>query len=142
MVLAVVIDGEGRPIFTEMLAGNSADTTVLLPVVERLRARFRIGRVCVVGDRGMISAASIEALEERELEYILGARERSSAVVRDLVLNDETPFTPLLVERAGIRGVVDRSGAQHRLSAAEQVLDLELRHVEDRDQVLDPPSAR
>ena len=100
MVLAVVIDGEGRPICTEMLAGNSADTTVLLPVVERLRARFRIGRVCVVADRGLISAASIEALEERELEYILGARERSSAVVRDLVLNDETPFTPLLVERA------------------------------------------
>ena len=100
MVLAVVIDGEGRPICTEMLAGNSADTTVLLPVVERLRARFRIGRVCVVADRGMISAASIEALEERELEYILGARERSSVVVRDLVLNDETPFTPLLVERA------------------------------------------
>jgi transposase len=100
MILAVVIDGEGRPICTEMLPGNTADATVLLPVVDRLRERFHIGRVCVVADRGMISAATIAALEERKLEYILGARERSSAVVRRLVLEDEQPLTPLLVERA------------------------------------------
>ncbi len=100
MILAVVVDGQGRPICTEMLPGNTADATVLLPVVDRLRERFHIGRVCVVADRGMISAATIAALEERKLEYILGARERSSAVIRRLVLEDEQPLTPLLVERA------------------------------------------
>jgi hypothetical protein len=99
MVLAVVIDGEGRPICTEMLPGNTTDVTLLVPVVDRLRRRFSIGRVCVVADRGMISAATIEALEERGLEYVLGARERSSSVVRRLVLEDETPFAPLLIER-------------------------------------------
>ena len=99
MILAVVIDGQGLPICTEMLAGNTADTTVLLPIVDRLRERFRIGRVCVVADRGMISAATVAALEERKLEYILGARERSSAVIRRLVLEDDQPLTPLLVER-------------------------------------------
>ena len=36
MILAVVIDGEGRPVCTEMLAGNTSDSTVLLPVVDRL----------------------------------------------------------------------------------------------------------
>ena len=65
MILAVVIDGDGRPICTEMLPGNTADATVLLPVVVRLRERFHIGRVCVVADRGMISAATIAALEAR-----------------------------------------------------------------------------
>lgn len=99
MVLAVVIDGEGRPVCTEMLPGNTADSTVLLPVVDRLRKRFRIGRVCVVADRGMISAATLQALEERKLEYILGARERSTAVIRDVVLADETPLYPA-VDRA------------------------------------------
>ena len=100
MVLAVVLDGNGRPLCTEMLPGNTADVTVLLPVVDRLRQRFAIGRVCVVADRGMISTATIRALEERGLEYILGARERSSAVIRETVLNDAAPFTPLLIERA------------------------------------------
>jgi transposase len=100
MVLAVVLDGEGRPLCTEMLPGNTADVTVLLPIVDRLRDRFAVGRVCVVADRGMISTATIRALEERRLEYILGARERSSAVIREAVLNDAAPFTPLLIERA------------------------------------------
>jgi len=40
MVLAVVLDGDGRPLCTEMLPGNTADVTVLLPVVDRLRHGF------------------------------------------------------------------------------------------------------
>ena len=99
MVVAAVLDGEGRPVCTEMLPGNTADTTVLLPIVDRLRSRFGIGRVCVVADRGMISAATIKALEERGLDYILGARERGTAAVREVVLRDSKPFVPLLIER-------------------------------------------
>ena len=120
MILAVVIDGEGRPICTEMLPGNTADATVLLPVVDRLRERFHIGRVCVVADRGMISAATITALEERKLEYILGARERSSAVVRRLVLEDEQPLTPLLVDRA--RGETQLFVKEVKLGTARYIL--------------------
>jgi hypothetical protein len=101
MILAVVIDGKGRPICTEMLAGNTADSTVLLPIVERLRHRFHMEQVCVVADRGMISAATIKALEQRGLDYILGARERTSSEIRNKVLTDESPFTPLLIERSG-----------------------------------------
>ncbi len=37
-------------------------------VADRLRHRFGISRVCVVADRGMISAATIAALEDRNLE--------------------------------------------------------------------------
>jgi len=120
MVLAVVIDGEGRPLCTEMLPGNTADVTVLLPVVDRLRQRFAVGRVCVVADRGMISKATISALEERRLEYILGARERSSAVVRGAVLDDEAPFTPLLIERA--RGETQLFVKEVRIDGARYVV--------------------
>jgi hypothetical protein len=47
--------------------------------------------VCVVADRGMILAATIAGLEARGLEYILGARERSDAVVRKIVLENDNP---------------------------------------------------
>ncbi len=99
MILALIVDGNGRPICTEMWPGNTADVTTLLPVVDRLRQRFSIGRVCVVADRGMISAATIEGLEARGLEYILGARERSDAIARKIALEDDAPFVPLLLER-------------------------------------------
>lgn len=100
MIVAVVIDAEGRPICSEMWPGNTADVTVLVPVIDRLRSRFGIGRVCVVADRGMISAATIAVLEERGLEYVLGVRERTDTLVRSVVLEDGRPFTPLCIQRA------------------------------------------
>ena len=101
MILAVLIDGDGRPVCSEMWPGNTADVTSLVPVIERLRRRFAIGRVCIVADRGMISAETIAALEARGLLYILGVRERSDKLVRDVVLNDAAPFVPLVVEKRG-----------------------------------------
>src|SRR5437588_1419352 len=100
MIVGLVMDQDGRPLCSELWPGNTADVTTLLPVVDRLRARFGVGRICVVADRGMISAQSIAALEERQLEYVLGVRERSSAEVRRTVIDDQTPFVPLVVPRA------------------------------------------
>jgi hypothetical protein len=100
MIVGLVMDQDGRPLCCELWPGNTADVTTLLPVVDRLRARFGVGRICVVADRGMISAQTIAALEERKLEYVLGVRERSSAEVRSTVIDDQTPLVPLVVPRA------------------------------------------
>src|SRR4029077_15647647 len=79
MVVGAVLDGQGRPICCELWPGNTTDVKTLIPVVDRLRSRVGIGRVCIVADRGMISQETIEALErdERGWQYILGARMRS-----------------------------------------------------------------
>ena len=87
MVVGAVLDGQGRPICCELWPGDTTDVTTLIPIVDRLRSRFRIGRVCTVADRGMISKETIEALErdERGWLYILGARMRSQNEVKDEV---------------------------------------------------------
>jgi hypothetical protein len=101
MILAVLIDGDGRPVCSEMWPGNTADVTTLIPVIDRLRRRFDITRVCVVADRGMISAETMAELEARRLLYILGVRERSDKLVRELVLADPAPFVPLTTKKRG-----------------------------------------
>jgi Transposase DDE domain len=101
MILAVLIDGDGRPVCSEMWPGNTADVTTLIPVIDRLRQRFAIGRICVVADRGMISAETVTALEERRLLYLLGTRERTDKVVREVVLADSAPCVPLTITRRG-----------------------------------------
>jgi transposase len=45
MILAVLIDGAGRPVCSEMWPGNTADVTTLIPMIDRLRRRFDIARV-------------------------------------------------------------------------------------------------
>jgi hypothetical protein len=99
MILAVLIDGDGRPVCSEMWPGNTADVASLLPVIDRLQRRFSIGRICVVADRGMISAETIAGLEARGLLYILGVRERTDKLVREIVLEDAAPFVPLTIAK-------------------------------------------
>jgi transposase len=70
-------------------------------VIERLRRRFAIARVCVIADRGMISAETVAELEARRLLYILGVRERSDKLVRELVLDDPAPLAPLIIGKRG-----------------------------------------
>jgi transposase len=89
MVVGAVLDGQGRPICCELWPGNTTDVKTLIPVVDRLRSRFGVQRVCIVADRGMISKETIEALEqdERGWQYILGARMRAQNEVKDDVLS-------------------------------------------------------
>jgi hypothetical protein len=89
MVVGAVLDGQGRPICCELWPGNTTDVTTLIPVVDRLRHRFGVRRVCIVADRGMISQETLAALEqpERGWQYILGARMRSQNEVKDEVLS-------------------------------------------------------
>ncbi len=105
MILAVLLDGDGRPVCTEMWPGNTADVSSLIPAINRLQRRFRINRICVVADRGMISAETIAELETRRLLYVLGVRERSDKLVRELVLDDPAPFVPFVLMKP--RGEVD-----------------------------------
>src|SRR6266436_1868574 len=95
VIVGVVLDAEGRAICSETWPGNATDVKALLPVVDRLRRRFGVARMCMVADRGMISAETIAELEARNIEYILGVRERSDKEVREIVLADSKPMVPL-----------------------------------------------
>jgi len=89
MVVGAVIDDHGKPVCCEMWPGNTTDVITLIPVIERIRNRFHIGRFCIVADRGMISAKTVRALEdpERDIDYILGARMRRVKEISHQVLS-------------------------------------------------------
>lgn len=87
MVVGVIIDGHGRPICCELWPGNTADVKTLTPVMERLRNRFGIQRVCIVADRGMISKETIKEIEgTKGIQYILGVRMRRQKEVKEEVI--------------------------------------------------------
>ncbi len=142
VVLGIVLDDSDRPIASFLLPGNTADVTMLLPVVKRLRERFGIRDACIVADRGMISADAIAALEAENIEYILGVRERTSREARTEVIEDDGIAVPLVIPRqkgetelairettiAGRRYVICRNPEEARKDAtarAELVAGLE-----------------
>ena len=86
MVVGVVMDQEGNPVCSEMWPGNAGDAKSPAPIVERLKTRFPVGEVCIVADRGMISAGTLQQVQERHWKYILGVRRRSSKEAREEVM--------------------------------------------------------
>jgi hypothetical protein len=143
MVVGAVLDGTGRPICCELWPGNLTDVSSLIPVVNRLKSRFGIASVCVVADRGMISAETIEKLESTELgmSYILGARMHRDKTVRDEVLPSSAKFqvvtaakkkagdpSPLSVREQWVKGrryIVCYNEDQARKDAADRAAIVE-----------------
>jgi len=99
MVVGMLLDGEGRPVCTELWPGNTTDVTTLIPVVDRLRQTFHVREVCVVADRGMISAKTIDELEARGWSYILGVRMRSSKEAQAIAATDEGHYRTVFARR-------------------------------------------
>jgi transposase len=63
IVYGVMTDGEGRPIAVEVYPGNTGDPTTVADQVEKLRDRFQLSRVVLVGDRGMLTQPQIDKMK-------------------------------------------------------------------------------
>jgi transposase len=87
IVYGVLTDREGRPIAVEVYPGNTGDPATVGDQVNKLRDRFGISRVVLVGDRGMLTQTQIEKLKAYpQLGWISALR---SASIRKLVENEE-----------------------------------------------------
>jgi transposase len=97
-VLCVAVNATGWPIAWEIFPGNTADQKALGQVVAVLRERFRIRRVTVVADRGMISRDTITMLTEHpqaSFDYVLGCRMRRQKEVSEEVLARAGRYQPV-----------------------------------------------
>jgi hypothetical protein len=105
MVVGMALDVEGRPICCEMWPGNTADVKTLLPVVKRMRERFRLREITVVADRGMVSQATLEAFEKSDppVRYILGVRMRRQKEVNTSVLGSRARWFESVPERTNAK---------------------------------------
>jgi transposase len=60
IVYGLLCNAEGCPVAIEVFEGNTADPKTLGPQIEKLRCRFGVQRVVLVGDRGMITSKRID----------------------------------------------------------------------------------
>jgi transposase len=71
IVYGLLCTREGLPIAVEVFDGNTADPSTLSAQVEKIKDRFGISRLVLVGDRGMITSARIrDDLEPAGLDWI------------------------------------------------------------------------
>lgn len=89
-LLGVVQTAEDLPIYNEVFAGNTAETTTLVPTIQRVLSRFPIRRVIVVADRDLLSLDNLDQLQQirigdHPLEFILAVPGRRYAKFTELL---------------------------------------------------------
>jgi hypothetical protein len=75
LVIGLLCAGNGCPVAVEVFEGNTADPMTLSSQVDKLKQRFKLQRVVMVGDRGLLTSARIdETLRPAGLDWITALR--------------------------------------------------------------------
>lgn len=111
IVYGLLADGQGCPVALDVYPGNTADPTTVPDQVDKLRERFDLNRVVLVGDRGMLTQTQINTLKDYPgLGWISALRFSS---VRDLV--EAGAFQPSLFDHYGLAEITSESYPGERL---------------------------
>jgi hypothetical protein len=74
ITIGLLTDASGFPLTVEAFEGNKAETLTLVPTVKAFKTAYQLADVTIVADAGMISEATMKAIEAEGLSFILGAR--------------------------------------------------------------------
>jgi transposase len=64
IVYGLLTDAQGRPVALDVYPGNTADPATVPDQVDKLRGRFALSRVVLVGDRGLLTQTQIATLRD------------------------------------------------------------------------------
>jgi hypothetical protein len=110
---------DGCPVAVEVFGGNTADPTTVQGQIDKLKQRFNLKRVVLVGDRGMITDARIEeALRPAGLDWITALR---APAIQQLAVKGG-PLQPSLFDRRDMAEITSPDFPGERLVVCKNPL--------------------
>ena len=78
--LGLLVGLGGYAIGYDIFEGNTYEGHTLIPFLEKISKKFNLEKPVVVADSGLLSKSNIEALEQKQYEYIIGARIKNEPI--------------------------------------------------------------
>jgi transposase len=72
--VGLLVDPTGFPLEVHLFEGNTAETTTILPVLQKFQERHGVTGMVVVADAGMLSANNLNEIEDAGFSFIVGSR--------------------------------------------------------------------
>jgi transposase len=119
VVFGLLCDAEGRPVAVEVFDGNTGDPKTVAAQVKKLRARFGLKHLVLIGDRGMLTTARIkeDLRSVEDYEWITALR---APAIQRLVKNGNLQLS--LFDRKEIAEITDPSFPGERLVVCKNPL--------------------
>ena len=74
IVLGLLVSKGGYPLAYEIFEGNKFEGYTMLPVINTFKEKYKLGKLVVIADSGLLSTNNISELREGGYEFIIGAR--------------------------------------------------------------------
>ena len=133
IVYGLLCNQQGCPVAIEVFEGNTADPMTLATQITKLRTRFNLSRVVLVGDRGMITDARLEAdVKPAGLDWITALRAPS---IRELAA-EGGPLQLSLFDQRDMAEITSEDYPGERLVVCRNP-DLAARRCHKREELLD-----
>jgi len=122
----------GYAIGYDIFEGNCYEGHTLIPFLEKMEQKFKLGRLVVIADSGLLSNDNIAALEANGYEYILGARLKNEpGIIKTEILQHtfsdgdtisiaKTENTRLIVNHSKARASKDEYNRKRGLTRLEK----------------------
>ncbi len=125
IVYGLLTDGQGRPVAMDVYPGNTADPATVPDQIAKVRQRFALTRVVLVGDRGMLTQTRIDTLKEYPgLGWISALR---SEAIRELI--DKGTLACSRFDQVNLAEITSPDFPGERLVACYNPLLAEQRHA-------------
>lgn len=125
IVYGLLTDGQGRPVAVDVYPGNTADPATVPDQIAKVRQRFALTRVVLVGDRGMLTQTRIDTLKEYPgLGWVSALR---SEAIRELI--DKGTLTRSRFDQVNLAEITSPDFPGERLVACYNPLLAEQRHA-------------
>jgi hypothetical protein len=111
----LLTDPAGRPVAVRVFPGNTGDPSALTEIVDVVREKFRLAKMVMVGDRGMITSARIAALTELEEDYGWITALRAPAIKK--LMADDGPLQLSLFDQQDLAEITSPDFPGERLAA-------------------------
>ena len=125
----LLTDAAARPVAIRVFAGNTADPTAFIEAVEVVRTKFRLNRLTMIGDRGMITSARIDAIRDTGLSWITCLRAPDIA----RLAADDGPLQMTLFDQHDLAEITHPDYPGERLVACRNPALADLRAHKRRD---------
>jgi hypothetical protein len=111
----LLTDPQGRPVAVRVLEGNTADPVAFTEIAGVVKNTFGLKRMVMVGDRGMITSARIEALRELDEKYAWITALRAPAIRK--LMEDDGPLQLSLFDEQDLAEITSDDFPGERLIA-------------------------
>lgn len=88
IVLGLLVSKGGYPLAYDIFEGNKFEGQTMLPVIDGFKSTYKLKKLVIVADSGLLSNQNIEELQTKGYEFILGARIKSeSKSIKEKILS-------------------------------------------------------